>query len=572
MASGQEIANWQAGMADRLIAAAPRARAAIFEEYRILSGKSLSQLYRIAGKLGFRSGRKKRKDAGKLKCDLSDQQVELVAGYIHETSRKVKGSIMPTWRALQIAERNGGLDKDQVTVETMNRILKDRKLSKKHLATEDAHIGQRTLHPNHVHQFDPSICIQYYLKDGTVGLVKMKEEEFNKNKPENFLKIKTRLYRYVIIDHYSGAFFIYYYDAKGENQLNLFDFLQRAWRDKGDERYPFRGVPSMLMMDAGSANKSGAVRAMLERLDVQIPPTMPSNARARGAVEGFHNQWEGAFESGLGLQPAYDIETLNEWALDFAIWYNAERIHTRHKMTRTECWIQITTEQLREVPDPAIMQNLFAKPAESCPVNGRYFIRFKGNDYNLKHIPGIYRKAKVNAILKPWIHPVIAVEYQGQRYEAKPVQIVDGGFTEFDAVIGEEFKASPETVIQQAKKRIENAAFGEGGRKKDAIPYSGTEAFGFLADEVGNRAYLPRKGHTIEVDREIGETLVPVMELIKLVAGALGEVSPELNRRIKAECGDQVKTGEMQELQERYERLGRLLETDHGEANQQEAV
>ena len=212
------------------------------------------------------------------------------------------------------------------------------------------------------------------------------------------------------------------------------------------------------------------------------------------------------------------------------------------------------------------------KPAESCPVNGRYFIRFKGRDYNLKHIPGIYRKAKVQAILKPWVWPVIAVEYQGQRYEAKPVQIVDGGFTEFDAVIGQEFKASPETVIQQAKKRIEIAAYGEDGPSKGAIPYAGTVVFNHHADKLGNRAYLPRKGRAIEIDREIGETLVPVMNLIKLVAGALGEVSTELNRRIKAECGEQVKSGDMQELQERYESLGRLLETDHGEANHLKAV
>jgi len=571
MASGQEVAaNWQAAFADRLIAAAPGARAAIIKEYQTLTGKSVSQLYRIANKLGFWSGRKKRKDKGESKCDITDQQIEYIVGLRYETRREIKGSIMPTWRALQMAEDNGIIERGQVTVETLNRILKERKLSKMHLATEDAHIGLRSLHPNHVHQFDPSICIQYYLRNGKLGI--MRESEFNKNKPENYLKQKTRLYRYVLVDHFSGAFFFYYYDAKGENQINLFDFLQRAWGHKEDERYPFRGVPSILMMDAGSANKSRAVLAMLEHLDVQIPPTMPGNARTRGSVEGFHNQLEGCFESALRVEPAYDIETLNEWALDFAIWHNAERIHTRTKMTRTESWIQIKPDQLREIPAPEIMQDLFANPAQTCLVDGRYHIRFRGEEYNIKHIPGVYRKAKVQAILKPWIAPVIAVEYQGQSYEAKPVQLVDGRFTEYDAVAGQEFKSTPETVIQKTKKSIENAAYGEDGRKRDSIPYAGTVAFNIHADKLGNRVYLPRKGHTIEIDREIGETLLPVMDLIKLVAGALGEVSPELNRRIKAECGDQVKSGDLQELAERYERLGRLLDTDHGEANQLEAV
>ena len=564
--------GWELEMTERLKRALMPDRKSIFEEYQMLSRKSFSQLYRIAAKHGFKSGRKPRIDKGQLKNGVSTQQVEFIAGLKYTTSRQVKGQIMPTWRAIQIAEDNGILEKGQVTTETMNRILKERKLSKAHLEVDDSHIGLRSLHPNHVHQFDPSICIQYYLKDGGLGITRMTEMEFNKNKPENYLKIKTRLYRYVLVDHFSGAFFFYYYDAKGENQLNLFDFLQRAWGHKNDERYPFRGVPSILMMDAGSANKSKAVLSMLEHLDVQMPPTMPGNSRTRGSVEGFHNNLEGAFESALRLEPAYDIETLNKWALDFAIWHNSERIHTRTKMARTLCWLKITQSQLRDLPSLEIMQDLFANPAKECTVDGRFFIRFRGKEYNIKHVEGTFRGSKVNAILSPWSWPEIKIEYQGKIYLAKPVELVDGNFTVHDAVIGEEFKATPQTTIQQAKDRIDKVAYGEEGHTKDAIPYEGLQAFGGHADKLENKAFLPKRGHEIEIDREIGQALVPVMELIKHVASSLGEISPELNRRIKAECGSEVKSCDIHDLAEKYERLAQTLETGKNSITRLEAM
>ena len=64
-------------------------------------------------------------------------------------------------------------------------------MNKKQLNAPTPHTDMRSLHPNHVHLVDVSTCIQYYLDDG--GMKIMRQDEFYKNKFENFKKVKTPL-------------------------------------------------------------------------------------------------------------------------------------------------------------------------------------------------------------------------------------------------------------------------------------------------------------------------------------------------------------------------------------------
>ncbi len=550
---------WIGEMVERINSAPMRARRGIFEQYAERTGKSVQHLYRIAKENGFRSGRKKRVDAGTLKSDLADEQVEYVAGLIEVTRRENKGSIMPVERALEIAVDNNAIEDGQISVGGMHRILNARQLSAKHLDAPEPHAEMRSLHPNHVHAFDVSICIQYYLKNGRMAI--MDERDFYKNKPHNYAKVKARLMRYVLVDHFSGAFFLYYYEAAGENQTNLYDFLCRSWAAKDNQKLPFRGVPNLVLMDRGSANTSKAIIAMLGRLGVEVPEGNPYNPRKQGVVEGMHSIIERWFESGLRIQPAHDVATLNEWALDWMVAFQGKRHHTRHGHTRTQCWLSITREQLREIPERAILQDLFANPEETRKVDGRYRISYRGNEYDLRHVEGLFPGAKVQAVLKPWTWPVIEVRSGDKAWDAEPISKVAGGFTERGAVIGEEFKPVHESETQKARKRIKQVAYGgdnldkRGEPKKGAVPYAGTQVFGNHADKVEHE-FIPRLGTPMEITREGGERMAPVMELIKLVRKELGTVPTELNGRIRRECGEAVKASELDSLAARYSQRG----------------
>jgi len=191
--------------------------------------------------MALRLGRKKRADNGVLKTGLTDQQIELIGSLLYVTGRENKGPIMPVERAIQIAEMNGYIEPGQVTPSTMNRILRERQMSKMHMKADSPHTPMQSLHPNHVHVYDVSVCIQYYMKDGKLGI--MDERDFYKNKFDNFSKIKNAgCWRYVLVDHFSGFFVFKYYNTTGETKDNMWDFLKWAWAGAHHDKIPFRGV------------------------------------------------------------------------------------------------------------------------------------------------------------------------------------------------------------------------------------------------------------------------------------------------------------------------------------------
>lgn len=536
---------WQEDLAVALNSAKPSERKHIMAHYEEQTGLNRVHLYREAGKYGFNSGRKKRCDAGVLKSGLTDLHVDLVAGLIYETRRENKGPIMPVERAIQIAEDSGFIARGQITPATMNRILRKRQLSKARMKAPTPHTEMRSLHPNHVHEFDVSVCVQYYLKGGKMGI--MDERDFYKNKPENFSKIKTRLLRYVLTDHFSGAFKFMYFNTSGESADNLWTFLKWAWGPSPDPRLPFRGVPKILMMDTGAANKSGAIVNFLRRLEVEIPKGLPYNPRRQGQVECTHNIIESWFESGLRLQPAFAVEDLNHWALDFSIWHQADKVHTRHGMQRTLCWLMIKADQLWELPDEETLQYIYANPEEQRTVEN-YRIPFKSKEYNLKHIDGIFNGAKVQVIMRPRKMPAIDISYQGRLYEVEPIEklpAIQGGFSANAAIIGESYRANPETETQRAVKRMDNMAYGE-EKKKDAVPFEGLRVFGHHADKVPVD-FITRQGTPIEVEREITRE-IPIVEFFKRLKNEIGVISPELNQTIRSCYGSTIDIAEAEEV------------------------
>ncbi|MCK5236453.1 MAG: hypothetical protein KAR06_05640, partial [Deltaproteobacteria bacterium] len=142
---------WEKELAHNLAQAKPADRKSIIADYIQKTGKSKPSLYRIAKKHGFDAGRSRRSDKGELKCGLTDQCIDYIAALRHTTRRENKGIIMPVERALQIAVDNGIIEEGQVSVASLNRILRDRQMSREHLEAPGVHTQMRSLYPNHTH-------------------------------------------------------------------------------------------------------------------------------------------------------------------------------------------------------------------------------------------------------------------------------------------------------------------------------------------------------------------------------------------------------------------------------------
>lgn len=127
----------------------------------------------------------------------------------------------------------------------LNRLMRARKINVATQRQAQAFQSLRSLHPNHVHQVDPSLCVPYYLPSGEQRM--MEADKFYKNKWENYAKVALKVWRYVLYDHRTALLAVRYYEAAGENAETLFDFLVWAWSQQPGRE--FHGVPQILMWE-----------------------------------------------------------------------------------------------------------------------------------------------------------------------------------------------------------------------------------------------------------------------------------------------------------------------------------
>jgi hypothetical protein len=558
---------WEHEFKQQLTAAKNGDKQKVIEKYRKMTGKTAQSLYRIAARNGYGTDRCKRSDDGV--CALNDMQISFISAQIHTTSREIKGPIMPVEKALIIAEDNGIIKPGTISPDRLQGILAERQMNAAALKTATPHIKMRSKHPNHVHVYDMSVCIQYYLKGKNKGFGIMREDMFYKNKFENFGKVKNKLIRYILVDHFSHFIWLKYYYTGGETEENLYDFLLSAWSGEKHDKIPFRGVPFFALFDKGAANTSKAITAFLNRLDIQTPDSLPHNPRRQGSAEVAQNLVERWFESGLKMQPAHSVDDLNKWAVDWCAWWNGTRTHSRHKMTRTECWLKIKKDQLRELPEKEILHYLYERPGETRLVRGDYTISFcyKNKDvreYSVKHIEGLMpNRSRIEVLLRPYHWPEIGVVHDKTEYLVKPIGYAAGGFRADAATIGDEFKSMPETKTQKAVKIADNLAYGE-DRKKDAAPFEGLRIYGNQAEKV-TLEYIPKAGVEINTSPTYEDKQVPIMEFLqKLLSSGIG-ITPELNKEIRETYGTTILLSTSEKLLTLAAGNGKLTPADIGE-------
>ncbi|STZ63810.1 Integrase core domain [Moraxella lacunata] len=526
-------------------------------------GMSVSTLYRKLESVAVKPTRKARSDKGEMTLTLDD--AKLISSVVMEGMRKNGKRIMTVERAVTMLRANGMIqachtDGTALSVGAIVRGLKAYHLHPDQLLEPAPVVSMKSLHPNHLWQIDPSLCILYYLprQGKDTGLRVASHDEFYKNKPANVVKIiNDRVWRYTGTDHTSGAVYCHYYFG-GETSANLCDFFIRMMSPKADiGKDPIRGVPKMVMLDPGSANTSSAFKTLCQALDVVVQINKPNNPRAKGQVEKANDIVETHFESGLKFVEVNDIDTLNALCDKWLRYFNSQAIHSRHGMTRYRAWQKIKSDELIIAPPAEYCKSLALSVPKEAKVTPELEIRYKGKVYDVSALPVLVGQ-KILVAQNPWevdgARVCVPMADGKETWVAVPEVVFDEmGFRENAVIVGQGYKAHNDTKAQTHAKELQKIAMGtdtleqaEVKRKAKALPFDGKLDPYKHNDTVldnDNTLYLPKKGvQSVEQSRYERMIAEPVLSKV--------DIAKQLKPRLEALGADWSLAVKV--LQERY--------------------
>lgn len=553
--------------ADALAAAGHGQKGEIAARQAALLGCDVKTLYRQIGEAGFAAQRKRRSDAGRLSVSR-DEVMKLMAAKIAAQRANGKDN-MDVGNAARLARANGlaalgKVDKDSgevvpVSDATLTRAIRHYQLDLKTLRAPAPHRGPKSLHPNHVWQVDASVCVLFYLDTGGLGV--MEHDEFYKNKPENFQKkAKAMVIRYVCTDHYTGAVHFRYYLGAESGEM-LCNFFIDCMQPKEHEKDPFQGVPLIVVVDPGSANKGALFSNMCRLLGVKVIVHRPKNPRAKGSVEKHNDLIERGFESTLVGVKVDGLEQLNAEASVWRRWFNGTRKHSRHGHTRYGLWQTIRQEQLRLAPAPEVCRALMLGKTTPRQVRGDMTVEFDNKLYTVAHLEHLRVKQSVTVARNPYRPDAILLIEQDEHrrdvhFVCPEVPMNAAGFREDAPVWGEEFKAFADTPAVRDLKAMEQMAYGaEGKLAVDAARRAHKPIFGGMdisshLDAATPASYMPRPGTDMGVQTPLSAGKVSselarppavavearrlnLVQLASRLAGAMpGEWSPACYQQI----------------------------------------
>lgn len=525
-------------------------------------GISPATLHRKMKEVSVRPARKRRNDSGQTV--LSFDEAQLVSAVLTESMRRNGKRLMSIQQAMETLIANGMIAATRVdeetgeiirlSVSTVARALRLYKLHPDQLSAPAPVTELRSLHPNHIWEIDPSLCVLYYLKseaETNRGLQVMDADEFYKNKPKNLARIaQERVWRYCITDHTSGTCYLEYVlgAESGENLSNVFI---HALQKRG-EHDPFHGVPFIVMVDPGSANTGAVFKNLCRSLQVHVQVNMPGNPRAKGQVEKMNDLVEKQFESGLKFVAINSLEELNQAAWRWMRVFNGTAIHTRHKQTRYGVWQQINQEQLRTAPDEATCRELAHSAPESRTVTPKLTISFKGEEYDVSPLietAGLIVGQKVMVVRNPWrpdAAQIVLTNEDGREifHVVEKVERNEFGFRQDAPVICESYSRHADTPAQRNAKDIEMLVMGAKTleaaaetRKGKGLAFNGElDPYKPVTDTV-LPAYLPKRGTAMHVPNPTQTEIKPLTH-----TQAAMQLRPMLGRPVTAE--DRAKLAE----------------------------
>ena len=511
-----DLREYLSDVARRLDAAEHRKAGEIVNQCCAFMGWSRAKLYKRLRDVGWSSGRKVRSDKGTT--SVPDDSLDMLATAQRESLRANGKQILFMPDAAQILEHNGVFL--PVSNGHLNKLLRDRKMNVTAMRRADPVQSMRSEHPNWLHEVDPSLCVVYYLH-GKQAM--MDHDKFYKNKMENYAKVKLKVWRYVLWDHASSVIVTRYYEAAGENQTTLYEFLMWAWsKQPGRE---FHGVPKYLLWDKGSANTSATIQSLCDALEVDTNTHKAGKARVKGGVEGSNNIVETKFESRLKLEPVNSVEQLNAAALDWQNAFNANLIPRQNNRlvrnhidlgARYDLWRLIRAEELRTLPENAaeicrpLMEGVEIprKVSSKLTISYRHPRAERVMVYHLSGLDGICSGDEVR--VRPLLFGELAIHIRATRYDGGDLIFRVEPETDYDRfgrpmsapLAGQEYKALPDTQIEKAAKRMDELAYpgqdADKARAKQTAPFGGLNAHSHLAD-IYQPTALPKRGTALNV-------------------------------------------------------------------------
>ena len=482
-------------------------------------GCSVQTAYRrLSGVIAPVKPRKRRSDAGEL--SLSREEARDIAALVEETRRLTGSGALPIEEAVEILRANGRIEAARVdrgtgewkplSTSAICRAIRHYGFHPDQLSAPSPATRLSSPHPNHCWQIDPSVSRQFYLADD--GTRWMRRSEFYRGKPDNFARISDkRLWRYVITDHCTGCIELFYV-LGSETSANLLSALIYAMTQR--PAGTMHGVPKLLMMDPGSANKAGSTGTLVDACGIELIINERENARAKGQVENANYIVETHFEAALKLRaPASSLEEINALAQQWSRAYNATRVHGRTGLTRRDGWLRITPEQLKLAPPMEQLRQLGTGKPKSCVVRD-CMIQFRGHSYDVRGVPGLINRQRVDVVqnvLDP--EGSVRVLMPGDTH-GRPVHYVvpkiardEWGFLATAAQIGSEYKARPESPADAARKELDRVAMDvQTDAEAAAARKAKRLAFGGKVDpmkhmrELQVAPALPRAGTAAQID------------------------------------------------------------------------
>ena len=554
------------------IAALPRGqKTAAVQALADQFGRSYQTVYRAMKAITVRPPRRRRSDAGAHALPLAEaRRISMwVLEGVNKKGKRIR-SLEQTLRELRYAGQVRAESISAATgeivplsVSAVSAALKAYGLHPDQLLRPAPASAIQSLHPLHLVEIDASLCVLHYLSNVT-GLQVMDSKKFYKNKPRNLERIAAeRVWRYLVVDHYSGAIFCWYV-LGAESGQNLVEAFIRFCtpRTVGGEVDPFHGVPFNAYVDQGSANTGANFISLARRIGMTVTAHAPGNARATGAVEKPQDIWEKNFESALNSEPIASLDELNDAAALYSRWFNATRKHTRHQRTRTDMFLTIRPEQQRLAPAPELLRLLSTHKPEERKVENwpGTCIRFEGKVYDVSSVPGVMVGEKLHVTYSPWqAGHVSIVQHDAQGNEVllpvPEIEFNEAGFPSNAAVFGEGFKRPADTVLQTNRKLLERLAMGEetdeaaaAARKARRLAFGGAVRPLTEAREAKLPTPLLRPGVDLPLRTrvELPLVLVPHFQAAQRLGAEYGvQMTPELVATLKALHPDGVPEAEL---------------------------
>lgn len=517
--------------------------------------------------------RKRRADAGKHGLSLDDAKI--ISAYLMEGYRKNNKKMIKIAEAVSSLRANGliiagTVDEDTgeltpLSAAAVARALRTYNLHPEQLRRPSPHIHMQSKHPNHVWQLDASVCTLYYLPSGDT-LIETNQAVHYKNKPDNMAAIsQQRVIRYVVTDHCSGVIRWRYY-PHSESGENTVKFLVWSILPKANKRHdPFHGVPFILMVDPG-ATSAGLVKRFCDRLTIDLHVNKPGAPRSKGQVECAQNIVEINFEQGLRFcgRKIHSIDELNNLADVYQVHFNSTAIHTRHGMTRHNCWMHIKPEQLRIIPAGVDLFSIAASNPETRTVAGDLTVQYlgKGRTWKVNNVPF----ASVGDVLTVCHNPlsgrvmaVITGEDGRETYiELEESLRGEWGFFEDAAVIGNNFTSHKDTALDTHRKDVARIATGASTideaekvrKRKSYEPFGGRIDPFITANTTVLPVVLPRSGVTVAGQYAPTELLHKnATEIMKWMRRHLGDDwVPAMNAELQKRFPDGATEPELEQV------------------------